>query len=310
MGQKSGALKVFDLNEGRLSRNLVGHKTNITCLQYHPISEYVVSGSKDCAVKVWDVRNKECLSSYTGHEKEVTCVRFSPDGRWVASSAKDGLILVWDMVAGKHLETLKINPSYVTSFEFNPQEFLLAAATNSRAVRVWDLESMDVLFTAPPEQSAIKALGFSPNKPILCTASKEAVKSWTWEGEKGRNGSNSSVSLSLAGVQPMSSDGASISSLRVSKSGNITGASCISNFASIYRTNLEDMATDTQRSLLKGKRYGVALKAAEEWVSTVDNRPPFTLYGNPGGMMGSSPGPEGTTTTEGSHPNANSWFWR
>ena len=97
----------------------------------------------------------------------------------------------------------------------------------------------------------------------------------------------------------MSSDGASISSLRVSKSGNITGASCISNFASIYRTNLEDMATrhteiTSEREAVRGSTQG-----GGRVVSTVDNRPPFTLYGNPGGMMGSSPGPEGTTTTEG-----------
>lgn len=288
-GSASGALKVFDLNEGRLSRNLVGHKTNITSLQYHPISEYVVSGSKDCNVKVWDVRNKDCLSTYTGHEKEVTCVRFSPDGRWVASSAKDGTILIWDMVAGKHLQTLKVNPSFVTTFEFNPNEFLLAAVTNAKAVKVWNLENMEVAFTTPAEQHAVKALSFAPSKPVLCTATKDAVKSWTWEGEaidNGNGGSGGPRSLTLAGVKHMGADGVPISALRISKSGNVTGSSCISNFVSIYRTSLDAMVASQAEVVADKESRGAAHSEGDIRLAA---RPPFALYGNPG----ASPGEKG-----------------
>lgn len=279
-GSSSGALKVFDLNEGRLSRNLVGHKTNITSLQYHPISEYVVSGSKDCNVKVWDVRNKDCLSTYTGHEKEVTCVRFSPDGRWVASSAKDGTVLIWDMVAGKHLQTLKMNPSFVTTFEFNPSEFLLAAVTNARAVKVWNLETMEIAFTTPPEQHAVKALSFSPSKPVLCTATKDAVKSWSWEGEESSGGARS---LTLVGQKQMGPDGVPISALRISKSGNITGSSCISNFVSIYRTSLGDMSLSQAEAATDRENRGSTSSGQGSGAdSRLAARPPFALYGNPG----------------------------
>ena len=99
-GARNGSIKVFDLTEGRLARNLSGHQVNTTCLEYHPYGEFIVSGSTDHSMKVWDVRNKTCILTYSGHEKELTCVRFSPDGRWVASSAKDGKIYYGTLLLG------------------------------------------------------------------------------------------------------------------------------------------------------------------------------------------------------------------
>ena len=108
-GAVSGSLKVFDLNEGKLARNLRGHQVNVSSIHYHPYGEFIASGSADTNMKVWDVRQKQCIQTYTGHKKEVTCVRFSPDGRWVASSGKDGQLLIWDLIAGKLLNTIDIS---------------------------------------------------------------------------------------------------------------------------------------------------------------------------------------------------------
>ena len=100
-GSRNGSIKVFDLNVGKLARNLPGHPSGVTSVNYHPYGEFIVSGGVDNTMKVWDIRSKMCIQTYTGHEKAVTCVRFSPDGRWVASSGKDGQFLVWDLVAGE-----------------------------------------------------------------------------------------------------------------------------------------------------------------------------------------------------------------
>ena len=129
----NGSIKVFDLNEGRLAKQLAGHQVNVTCLQYHTFGEFIVSGSSDCTTKVWDLRSKNCVQTYTVHEKEITCVKFSPDGRWVASSSKDGYLHIWDIVAGKNFHSFKNGPlAHVTSFEFNPAELILAAVTLTR----------------------------------------------------------------------------------------------------------------------------------------------------------------------------------
>ena len=43
-GAMNGSLKVFDLNEGRLARNLRGHQVNINSIHYHPYGEFIASG--------------------------------------------------------------------------------------------------------------------------------------------------------------------------------------------------------------------------------------------------------------------------
>lgn len=180
-GAMNGSIKVFDLNEGRLARNLSGHQVNTCSIQYHPYGEFIVSGSVDCTMKVWDVRNKACIQTYSGHKKEVTCVRFSPDGRWIASSGKDSQLLIWDLVAGKLLSTIRLDPAYVTSFEFNPAEFIIGAVTSNRNVRLWDLETMEPLSNTPSDTSPVRAMAFSGDGNSIYTGTKDSLKVFNWE---------------------------------------------------------------------------------------------------------------------------------
>jgi WD40 repeat protein len=180
-GSLSGSIKVFDIQEGKLARNIGGHQTHVSTLQYHPYGEFIASGSIDCSVKMWDVRSKTCIQTYNNHEKEITCVKFSPDGRWVASSGKDGNIIIYDLVAGKLQNTLKLGPNYPTTFEFNPTEFVLAAATSGRNVKLYDLDSMELISMTPSESSLPKSIAFSNDGNILTTCTKDYLRTWQWD---------------------------------------------------------------------------------------------------------------------------------
>jgi hypothetical protein len=223
-GAMNGSLKVFDLNEGRLARNLRGHQVNITALDYHPYGEYIASGSTDTTMKVWDVRNKTCIQTYTGHEKEVTCVRFSPDGRWVASAAKDGQLLLWDLVAGKLMHTVKMGPAYITSFEFNPQEFLLAATTSMRTVRLWDMESFELIGSSAPESTPLRALSFTKDGRSLCTASADVFRVHGWDP------------VSVQGSAVVGWD--KVTEIRLMEDNVALCGSIISNFVSIWTVDV------------------------------------------------------------------------
>lgn len=129
-GSRGGAVKVYDMNEGRISRSLPGHRSNITSIHYHPFGEFIVSGSVDTNVKIWDIRKKVCIQTYKGHDLDITSVRFSPDGRWVASAAKNGGFKLWDLTSGKLLNSWQLPPRvHMTNLCFNPSEFILAACT-------------------------------------------------------------------------------------------------------------------------------------------------------------------------------------
>ena len=74
--------------------NLVGHKSNVSCSEFHTHSEYLASGSVDSHVRLWDLRRKGCIYTYKGHNGAINSLKFSPDSKWIASASEDCSIKV------------------------------------------------------------------------------------------------------------------------------------------------------------------------------------------------------------------------
>jgi katanin p80 WD40 repeat-containing subunit B1 len=102
-GATSGTIKLWDLDQGKVIRTLVGHRSDCQAVEFHPYGAFFASGSLDTNLKVWDIRRKACIQTYKGHAAGLSVVRFSPDGKWVVSGDEDGLVKVWDLSAGKLL---------------------------------------------------------------------------------------------------------------------------------------------------------------------------------------------------------------
>jgi katanin p80 WD40 repeat-containing subunit B1 len=74
--------------------NLVGHKSNVSCSEFHTQPDYLASGSVDSHVRLWDLRRKGCLYTYKGHTGAINSLKFSPDSKWIASASDDNSIKV------------------------------------------------------------------------------------------------------------------------------------------------------------------------------------------------------------------------
>lgn len=228
-GCLNGSIKVFDIEEGKLARNLGGHQIHVTSMNYHPYGEFLASGSIDSSVKLWDVRNKTCIQTFTSHDKEITCLRFSPDGRWIASSSKDGTLAIHDLVAGKPLHTLKMTgSSFPLSFEFNPSEFLLAVATSARTVRMFDLDSMEAIMTTPSESSTHRSICFSTDGSKLFTTTKDYLRTWTWDS-----------SLQMQSTTDVQWD--KLHEIKVSDDGILLSVSCHGSTVNLSSINLNSL---------------------------------------------------------------------
>ena len=93
-GSQSGALKIWDLEAARLVRTLTGHKSGLTCIDFHPYGDFLATGSTDTNLKLWDMRRKGCIFTYKGHSQRVNSLKFSPDGQWIASAGEEGAVKV------------------------------------------------------------------------------------------------------------------------------------------------------------------------------------------------------------------------
>ncbi|CAM9824071.1 unnamed protein product [Hapterophycus canaliculatus] len=109
-GRAGGAVKLFDLSAGKMTRHFRGHMSNVTVIDCGSFDRrFVTTGSMDCQVKLWNVETKECAMAFKGHNAEVTDVQFSPDGYILASAAADGQVKLWDLRAGKPMHTFQVS---------------------------------------------------------------------------------------------------------------------------------------------------------------------------------------------------------
>ena len=90
-------VQVWDLNTGKLTTMLVGHRGEVNCANVSADGRRAVSGGDDCLVKVWDLESKTCLATLEGHTGRVRAVALSPDGQHVMSSGDAGVIRVWQL---------------------------------------------------------------------------------------------------------------------------------------------------------------------------------------------------------------------
>ncbi|RVE41320.1 hypothetical protein evm_014034 [Chilo suppressalis] len=77
-----------------------------TCVQFHPNSNYVATGSSDRTVRLWDCSTGAQVRLMTGHKSTIFTVAFSMCGRWLASGGASGELMVWDLSVGAVAATL------------------------------------------------------------------------------------------------------------------------------------------------------------------------------------------------------------
>ncbi|CAB1105812.1 unnamed protein product [Ectocarpus sp. CCAP 1310/34] len=160
-GSAGGAVKLFDLSAGKMTRHFRGHMSNVTVIDCGSFDRrFVTTGSMDC---------------------QVTDVQFSPDGHILASAAADGQVKLWDLRAGKPMHTFQACSGAVRAIRFNPQEFLLAVATSDRTVKLYDIEFMELFCPTAPDTCPTRAITFDPDGQKMYCASPSGLRRWSWD---------------------------------------------------------------------------------------------------------------------------------
>jgi WD40 repeat protein len=101
------AIKVWDVNTGKVKTTLVGHPSTVSSVAFSPDGNVLASGSSDSGgkagrIKFWDVQAGEEMAILKGHTGRVRSVAFSPDGKTLASGSDDTTIKLWNVPATKN----------------------------------------------------------------------------------------------------------------------------------------------------------------------------------------------------------------
>ena len=93
-------LRIIDLYQGTLIRDMSGHDDDIQCVKFSPDGKKVVTADAKF-IRIWELRNATTTQCINGHTDRIRSLRISPDGRLVLSNSDDKTIRAWEMENGK-----------------------------------------------------------------------------------------------------------------------------------------------------------------------------------------------------------------
>ena len=78
-GDADGVIKIWDLQAGKLMKELTGHSSAVNTLEFHPSECLLASGSADKTIRFWDVEKFELVSVSEPDAGNVKCILFYPE---------------------------------------------------------------------------------------------------------------------------------------------------------------------------------------------------------------------------------------
>lgn len=169
---KAGAIKLWDIRTGKLTRTLVGHANVITALAYHPELPLLASASYDKTIKLWNLDTGAEIDTLRGHTNSIYALAFSPQGNLLASASHDLSVRVWDHEQHRRnpdtgVSVLKGHDQPVTSVAFHPDGKLLASGSRDRTIKIWNVKSERIEKNLTGHQGEVKSLAFHPGGKLL-----------------------------------------------------------------------------------------------------------------------------------------------
>ncbi|KAJ9055325.1 pre-mRNA cleavage and polyadenylation factor (CPF) complex subunit [Entomophthora muscae] len=175
-------IKVWDFNEGTLESTLLGHASDVKCIDWHPHKSLIASGSRDHMLKMWDPKTGKGITTLHNHKSSILSLEWNKNGNWLVTTARDQLIKVFDIRAMKEFHSLRGHKKEVSAVAWHPHfERSFATGGSDGAILFWDLNSdspVEQLRTA--HDNCIWSLDWHPVGHILVSGSNDhTTRFWT-----------------------------------------------------------------------------------------------------------------------------------
>jgi WD40 repeat protein/serine/threonine protein kinase len=173
-GAEDGALTMWDLASGRMTRTLTRVPGAAYALVPAPGGRLVVAGS-DRAVRVLDSQGR-VEHTLAGHGGAVNGLAMSADGRLAASGANDGSVFVWDLTSGAIVARPTGHTGSVNAVAFAGDR--LVSAGDDRLLRVWEAASGRAIATCAGHTQPVTSLvALTPDR-VLSAGNDRTLRIW------------------------------------------------------------------------------------------------------------------------------------
>lgn len=111
--------------------------SDVTCIKFHPNSNYIFYGSSDTHVRMTDIHTSEMVRVFSGHSDMITCLDVSHCGQFLATGSRDKIVGLWEISTGKNLAFFKSHVQAVSSVSFCWFGPILASTGMDGSVRLF-----------------------------------------------------------------------------------------------------------------------------------------------------------------------------
>lgn len=197
---ESGQLVVWEWQSETYIMKQQGHFDVMSCVDYSPDGQYLVTGGNDHKVKVWNSSNGFCFVTFTEHTGGITGVTFTKNGKSIVSSSLDGTVRAFDLHRYRNFRTFT-SPRQVQfgCLAVDPSgELVCAGGRDVFDIFVWSIQTGKLLEILAGHEAPVPSLSFSPVAAILVSVSWDStVKVWDVFDSKGNK---ESIQLSSDGM--------------------------------------------------------------------------------------------------------------
>lgn len=187
-GGKDGSVYLWEVNEGEVLQEYLGHTAAVVKALISPDSTKVLTASKDATIRLWDLGSGALLQTFTGHIGEIYDIAFFPNSKEFVSVGQDQIIIRWDINSGTEVNT--VSPSVaksdgVSCLTVSPNgEYLLAGSANG-SILLFNLLTMQEEFLFYGHQDWVNKISFLSDGNRFVSASKDGL-AILWNLKTGR----------------------------------------------------------------------------------------------------------------------------
>lgn len=106
-------VEIIQLSTPQTTSLFEGHTGVVTCLNFAPNCEFIVSGAEDKTVNVWGLNLGLIITTFKGHAMPLASVVVMMDSRRIISADRDSLLCVWLADSSTLLQTIQGPSKYL-----------------------------------------------------------------------------------------------------------------------------------------------------------------------------------------------------
>ena len=134
-----GLVGLWSLPDGKLLKELAGHKQSVWALAIGPDGKLLASGGQDRTIIIWTLPEGAPRQTLSTHGI-VDSLAISPDGKTLAAG-EQGEIELWSLPDGTYRQAMTAfdTPANVESLAFSPDGTVLASGDSDGRIYLWEM---------------------------------------------------------------------------------------------------------------------------------------------------------------------------